>query len=122
MYKNRIAATLAGGMLLACSAVGATGADATAAQKGEAVYQARCMYCHGAEADGKGHLVDFLKVQPANLSTICAGQSEGCVTDRVLKAVLGRHEAGDRKMPLLKDYLSVDEVYYLSEFIKTKQH
>lgn len=90
--------------------------------KGRAVYAQRCLHCHGENADGKGHLIDFLKVVPADLTALNR-QKKGCVAERVLKAVIGRHATGNKehKMPLLKDYLSPEEVYFVSEFIKSIQ-
>lgn len=89
-------------------------------EQGKSVYESRCLHCHGENANGKGLLIEHLKVTPADLTMMCMGQNKSCVTDRVLKAVLGRHEVGGKKMPLLKDYLSVEEVYQLSEYLKTK--
>ncbi len=93
-----------------------------AVEKGRAVYAQRCLHCHGENADGKGHLIDFLKVTPADLTSL-QGQKKGCITERVLKAVLGRHTTGnnEHKMPLLKDYLSPEEIYFVSEFVKSVQ-
>jgi mono/diheme cytochrome c family protein len=90
--------------------------------KGRAVYAQRCLHCHGENVDGKGHLIDFLKVVPADLTALNR-QNKGCVAERVLKAVIGRHATGskEQKMPLLKDYLSPEEVYFVSEFIKSVQ-
>jgi uncharacterized protein (DUF433 family) len=58
-------------------------------------------------------------VKPANIIGLCGGRPESCITDRVVKAVLGRHELGGKKMPLLKDYISVEDVYALSEYLKS---
>ena len=114
-------AALVGGLMAMSNLSAAAMTDASAVQKGSEVYQVRCMHCHGENADGKGKLIDYLKVHPADLSQICHGESEGCITDLVLKAVLGRHSVGEKKMPVLKEYLNIDQVYYLSEFLKTKQ-
>lgn len=88
--------------------------------KGRAVYAQRCLHCHGENADGKGHLIDFLKVVPADL-TVLQQQKKGCVAERVLKAVLGRHTTVEHKMPLLKDNLTPEDVYFVSEFVKSVQ-
>ncbi len=91
--------------------------------KGRLEYEARCMHCHGDKADGKGHLIGFLKIAPANLSVLNKSSGGNCVTEKVLKAVLGRHKSGneDNKMPLLKDVMSLEKVYLLSEYIKSVQ-
>ena len=90
--------------------------------KGRAVYAQRCLHCHGENADGKGHLIEFLKVVPADLTQL-KRQGKACVAERVLKAVIGRHTTSnnEHKMPLLKDYLSPEEIYFVSEFIKSVQ-
>lgn len=90
--------------------------------KGRAEYEARCMHCHGENADGKGHLISFLKIAPADLTVLNKTNGGNYVTDKILKAVLGRHKAGeDKKMPLLKDVLSIEKVYLISEYIKSVQ-
>ncbi|MBF0264519.1 MAG: hypothetical protein HQL46_04550 [Gammaproteobacteria bacterium] len=92
-----------------------------AVTQGRAEFEARCQQCHGASADGEGHLVDFLKIKPANLTILV--KNGMCVTDKVLKAVLGRHKSDykETKMPLLKDALSLDKVYFISEYVKSLQ-
>lgn len=59
---------------------------------------------------------------PADLTAL-QKQSKGCVTERVLKAVLGRHTTTtkEHKMPLLKDNITPEDVYAVSEFIKSIQ-
>jgi mono/diheme cytochrome c family protein len=90
-----------------------------AQDRGRAVYAQRCLHCHGENADGKGHLIEFLKVVPANLTQL-KRQGKACVAERVLKAVIGRHTTKE-KMPLLKDTLSPEDIYFVSEFIKSVQ-
>lgn len=111
-------AALIGGNAVAMAAE--AGGDALS--KGRSIYAQRCLHCHGDQADGKGHLVDFLKVAPADLTGL-QKQGKGCVTERVLKAVLGRHttDTKEHKMPLLKDNMTPEDVYAVSEFIKSVQ-
>jgi len=102
----------------------AIAADQDAIAKGHQEFQARCQHCHGENADGQGSAVGFLHIKPANLTVLARGADNSCVTDRVLKAVLGRHPAGDEgkaKMPLLKDALTAEEVYFVAEYIKSIQ-
>lgn len=121
MRKKLVTACLAGGALLLIGS--AVAAESAAALKGEELFQLRCLHCHGAKGDGSGHLIEFLKVKPADLTRLTNGADPANVTDRVLKAVLGRHETGNNgaSMPLLKDYLTVEQVHYLSEYIKMLQ-
>ncbi len=101
------------------SASQAIAADSTAVAKGQDVFKQRCLHCHGENADGTGHLREYLKITPANLTEL--KQNGNCVTDKVLKAVLGRHTTDKHNMPLLKDYLSPEEIFFISEYIKSKQ-
>lgn len=114
--------TVSTAVLLAASlgATAAVAADESDISKGRDVYEQRCLHCHGDNADGKGHLIEFLKVTPANLTKL-SDQGKGCITERVLKAVLGRHSTAEHKMPLLKEYLSPEEVYFVSSYIKSVQ-
>ncbi len=91
--------------------------------KGHMEYKARCMHCHGENADGKGHLVEVLKITPANLTSLKKSSLDGCVSEKVMKAVLGRHRtsAEGAKMTLLKDIISLENVYFISEYIKSIQ-
>jgi mono/diheme cytochrome c family protein len=96
-------------------------ASSPVVEQGKTLYENRCLHCHGVNADGQGELIEHLNVKPANIVGLCMGRPDSCMTDRVLKAVLGRHEVGSKKMPLLKDYISVEDVYALSEYLKTRR-
>jgi mono/diheme cytochrome c family protein len=87
---------------------------------GEKLYQELCMHCHGKDGDGNGHLAGVLKIKPAALNT---KSDQVCLTKKVLGAVLGKHKAGyeNVKMPLLKERLSLEEVYAVSEYIENFQ-
>jgi mono/diheme cytochrome c family protein len=88
--------------------------------QGKKVYSDHCQHCHGEAGDGQGFLVNALKVKPADLTTL---DRQGCVTRKVLGAVLGRHKSGyaDSKMPLLKEVLSLENVYAVSAYVETLQ-
>jgi len=122
MLKKTSAVLLLLSTTLTSSLTLASTANQEVLNKGRAEYEARCMHCHGENADGKGHLIGFLKIAPADLTVINKTNGGNYVTDKVLKAVLGRHKAGeDKKMPLLKDVLSIEKVYMISEYIKSIQ-
>lgn len=123
MFRNYVMAVF---LLAAAFATGAAQAGSVTKEeieKGRQEYQARCLHCHGESADGKGHLIGFLKVTPANLTKLRADGSDACVAERVLKAVLGRHTTGTEaaKMPLLSNALTPESIYFISEYIKTIQ-
>ena len=99
--------------------VSAASASSEVIEEGKALYENRCVHCHGKNADGDGQLIEYLNVKPANIIELCAGSPDSCITDRVLKAVLGLHEVGGKKMPLLKEYISVQDVYVVSEYLKS---
>ena len=117
--SNKVITTI---FLFVVASLGNIAMAADPVDKGRAVYAQRCLHCHGENADGKGHLIDFLKVTPADLTTL-KRQNKACVAERVLKAVIGRHATGnnEHKMPLLKDYLSPEDIYFVSEFVKSVQ-
>ena len=123
MFQNYNIMLLLFSVALTSSFAQAASAQQEDINKGRLEYEARCMHCHGDKADGKGHLVTFLKIAPANLTILKQSSDGGGVTEKVLKAVLGRHKSGteDAKMPLLKDVLSLEKVYLIGEYIKSVQ-
>jgi len=123
MFQNLSVMLLFFSIILAGSFAQAASNQQELINKGRAEYKARCLHCHGDNADGKGHLISFLKIVPADLTTINKSSGGNYVTEKVLKAVLGRHKSGDEqaKMPLLKDVLSLEKVYLISEYIKSVQ-
>lgn len=97
-------------------------AAGTAVEKGNAHYLLFCANCHGVDGDGKGPLVNLLKVVPSDLTTLQS--SGGDLTERVLKAVDGRHavaEAGGARMPVFSDNLEIRTVIEITEYLKTIQ-
>lgn len=109
-------------VMLAATTTQSFAMDKMAVSKGAEVYKHRCMHCHGDNADGKGFLVDHLKIKPADLSMLNKNRSKDCITGLVLQAVLGRHTpGGENNMPLLKEYMTPEQVYFVSEYIKSIQ-
>lgn len=108
-------------LILSCVATQASALDSAMVDQGSKVYTNHCLHCHGPRGEGDGHLVAALKVKPANLTQL---NNNGCVTKRVLGAVLGRHKSGyaDSKMPLLKSAVTLEEAYAISEFVETLQN
>lgn len=92
-------------------------------KKGETHYLFFCAHCHGVNADGKGPYADLLKISPVNLTTL-KNSSDESVTERVLKAVDGRHKVGEgqkKDMPVFSDNLEVKTIYEISEYLKSIQ-
>jgi mono/diheme cytochrome c family protein len=56
-----LGATLAGAAAAACAQ------DAAEIERGQRVFAARCVVCHGSNADGRGQLAKMLDPKPANL-------------------------------------------------------
>jgi mono/diheme cytochrome c family protein len=96
--------------------------DQATLERGQAHYLLFCANCHGVNADGRGPLVELLKVTPANLRTL--RQPGGpSVTERVLAAVDGRHQvaAQGRKMPVFSDNLEVRTVHEIAIYLDSIQ-
>jgi mono/diheme cytochrome c family protein len=124
-YKTKIigAAFTAIGMLgLGGSAAADPTADKAALERGQAHYLLFCGNCHGVNADGQGPLVGLLKVTPSNL-TVLRRTGGASVTEKVLKAVDGRHQvaSGDHKMPVFSDNLEVHTVVEISAYLDSIQ-
>jgi mono/diheme cytochrome c family protein len=94
-----------------------------AVERGQAHYLLFCANCHGVNADGKGPLVGLLKVTPGDLTTLKRTGKGESVTERVLKAVAGRHavESGGRKMPIFSDNLAISTVIEIGAYLDTVQ-
>jgi mono/diheme cytochrome c family protein len=100
----------------------APAADPATLERGQAHYLLFCANCHGVDADGKGPLVALLKVTPNDLRTLRQPGGPG-VTERVLKAVDGRHPVaeGGHKMPVFSDNLEVHTVAEIAAYLDSIQ-
>ncbi len=106
---------------------GLAGADPAAPDKatlerGQAHYLLFCANCHGVDADGRGPLVELLKVTPSNL-TVLRRVGGPSVTERVLTAADGGHEVPTegRKMPIFSDNLEVRTVREIALYLDSIQ-
>lgn len=82
-----------------------------------------CVYCHGASGTGDGKIVEHMGIAPSDLTVLKA--NDQCVTQAVMKAVLGRHAADDAKkmkMPALADNLTTEQIYLISQYISSIQN
>ena len=113
-------------ILAAVAAASPAAADSgreKAVERGEAHYLLWCANCHGVNADGKGPLVELLKVVPSDLTRLHESGSEQPVAQRVLNAVAGRHEVptGEKKMPVFSENLEVTTVIEIADYLDTVQ-
>ncbi len=104
----------------------ADAAQDTAVKKGREHYKIFCMNCHGVNTDGKGKLVSTLKIMPYDL-TVLNQTGDLCITERVLKAVIGLHDVTkvttkkDHDMPVFSGNLESITIYELSQYLKSIQ-
>lgn len=98
-------------------------AEMSSVERGNAHYLLFCANCHGVNADGKGPLVDLLKVTPSDLTLLRQTGGGVSVSERVVNAVAGRHEvaSGERKMPIFNENLEIKTVVEIADFLETIQ-
>ena len=120
MFKKQIIALMSGALLMGSFSSTLFAAEPASIASGAEIYKTRCSQCHGDSGEGNGQLVEYLKLKPADLTTL---NKDGCVTKKVLRAVLGKHRPGmdSNKMPLLKEVLSLEKVYDISQYIESIQ-
>lgn len=110
-----VALSSAAGLWLAQPPAVAAGPAAGDPAKGQAVYMANCMACHGAAADGKGPAAAALKPRPTDFSSAAwwAGKDDARV-----KAAIKSGKPGTAMMPFAQ--LSNDDLSHLVAFLRTK--
>ncbi len=82
-----------------------------------------CANCHGPSADGKGALVEAMKISPSDL-TVLNQTGDISVAERVLRAVSGQHDVpvGQKiDMPVFSGNLEGITIYELVLFLKSIQ-
>lgn len=105
------------------SVLAATNSE-NAVETGQAHYLFFCANCHGVNGDGKGPMAELLKIAPADLTLLKQTGGAQSVTERVLRAVDGRHKVGDKenyKMPIFSEDLEAKKVIEIGEYLKTIQ-
>ncbi len=114
--------TTLGAIILTAPALAETTASRETLERGQAHYLLFCANCHGVNADGRGPLVDLLKVAPSNL-TLLRRSGGPSVAERVLVAVDGAHKvgAGGHKMPVFSDNLEVRTVREIAVYLESVQ-
>lgn len=120
--KRHIAYVLLANLMAGSSAFAASDTSGSV-ENGHQIYKDRCMHCHGPDADGKGHATGHLNITPTNLTILRQNSAGDCVSKKVLGAVLGRHATGTngKKMPLMKQVLSLEDVYAVTEYVESIQ-
>lgn len=94
-----------------------------AIKKGKEHFKIFCTNCHGVNADGRGPLVETLKITPSDLTAL-KQTGDTCVAERVLKAVAGKHDvaAGQKKnMPNFSHNLESITIYEIVQYLKSIQ-
>lgn len=121
--KKRIMLLIVMG-LVGCGNALADPAQDEAVKKGQEHFKIFCTNCHGVNADGKGPLVDSLKIMASDLTALKQTSGDICITERVLRAVAGVHLVADgqeQKMPTFSGNLESITVYEISQYLKSIQ-
>ncbi|MEM7584802.1 MAG: c-type cytochrome [Acidobacteriota bacterium] len=81
-------------------------ASTTSATMGKQSFRSYCASCHGTEGRGDGSVAEYLKVPPADLTTISQRNSGEFPFEQVYQAIDGRtpkRSHGSRDMPVWGD-------------------
>jgi mono/diheme cytochrome c family protein len=95
----------------------ATGASGRETQRGKAIYEQRCVTCHGPYGKGDGPDAPFLSPRPASL--ISAGTS--AKSDGELLEIIAKGKPRTA-MPGWKDTLTEDELQDVLAYIRSLIH
>lgn len=82
------------------------------AAKGRVTFRTSCASCHGQDATGNGPVAEFLKIPPADLTTISKRHDGVFPTDRVRATIDGRELVaghGLRDMPVWGEIFASDK-------------
>jgi mono/diheme cytochrome c family protein len=106
--------SLAAGVVVLCSALGASAgrAPAKGSAEGRALFTRYCSSCHGLEADGHGPVASFLARPPADLRHLGERYGRPLAADRIARYVDGREDVGahgTREMPVWGERFRVPE-------------
>ena len=94
-----------------------------AIKHGKEHFKIFCTNCHGPNADGKGALVEAMKITPSDL-TVLNMTGDISVAERVLRAVSGKHDVpiGQKHdMPDFSANLESITIYEMVLFLKSIQ-
>lgn len=112
---RRLSAAAAVAALALCAGPAARAADADdAPARGQRLFAARCVVCHGANADGQGQLARMLDPKPANLR---ASRLDGRAREDIIRhggAAVGRSAAMPRWEAELDEQQLRDVIAYVA--------
>ncbi len=95
------------------------GVDARAqtqpSHEGEQVFKARCVVCHGANADGQSALAKIMQPPPANLRTSKLSDDERSTIVRKGGAAVGRSP----NMPIWEQELNEQELRAVLSYVRS---
>lgn len=110
MFRLGVVALL---VLAAPPAARAAGADAA---RGQSIYMANCMACHGVQADGAGPAAAALKPKPTDFTSATWWTGKD---DKRVMASIKTGKPGTAMMPF--GQLTDDDLAHLLAFLKTKK-
>ena len=99
-------------MVLVVAVVGAENQDAI--NRGKAIYQSRCLECHGAEGRGDGEKAPSLSPRPGSLVSAATSAK----SDRELLRTI-QHGKPRTAMPAWKDILTEEEIVEVLQYLRS---
>jgi mono/diheme cytochrome c family protein len=100
--------------LAALAAVSAMATTPGPSEVGRAVYQARCLECHGVQGRGDGEKATFLSPRPGNLVSAATSAK----SDRDLLRTI-RDGKPRTAMPAWKDILTEEEMQEVLRYVRS---
>lgn len=101
-------------------------ADADAIARGEEIYEAQCISCHGADGQGTGPIAQALSHPPADLTNnfhTSPGNGDAYLFWRVSEGgTVEPFKSQDSAMPAFKNVLSVSERWDVLAYVHTFFH
>ena len=85
--------------------------DKESEARGKVLFQKNCVQCHGPTGVGNGPVAEKLNIKPANLQNIEMGTTNTYLVVQI--------NNGKGEMPSWKDYLTKEQMYDLTNYIRT---
>jgi mono/diheme cytochrome c family protein len=93
----------------------AAGRAQTSTERGEGIFKARCVVCHGVNADGHSDLARIMRPPPANLRSSKLDETERSRIVRKGGEAVGRSS----NMPVWETELNDDEIRSVVAYVGT---